>query len=346
MLMKNKHSLNYEEKAEFLVRTGKLLEQGYTISDCIDFFLKYEKKKLKPALYVMLQQLQNGSSFSDTLVVLQMPKNIISFVYYAEHYGDLAHGLIKGGDLLRKIEENKRKLEKLLKYPIFLLWIITVFSIILYQYLFPQFLLLFSSINIQLPFISRIFLYIIDQLPYYFATTFILAFLLLTYFIFVIRKKGGIYKARLICRFPIIGHFYRVMITYYFSINLSCLIKSGMSILEALSIFHKQESEKYVGEEAQQIIMKLEKGEPLHLALIDNTVYLKELAYIVDHGQANGRLDEELDHYSQWLLEEFDHKLKKIFMIIQPTLFLFIGITVLLMFASVLLPIFSLIEGL
>ncbi len=344
--MKAKHSLNYEEKAEFLVRTGKLLQQGYTISHCIEFFLKYEKKKLKPLLHEMLQQLQNGSPFSETLKTLQIPKNIISFVYYSEQYGDLANGLIKGGVLLQKNEENKKKLQKLLKYPIFLLWTLMVFSIILYEYLFPQFLLLFSSIDVQLPFVSKLFLTFIEQLPYYIATMAFLIFVVIIYGVFIFRKKDGIDKARIICKIPVFGHFYQLMVTYYFSINLNCLMKSGMSIFEALSTFYQQEREKYVGKAAEQIINKLEKGEPLQLAIVQNTVYLKELAYIVDHGQANGRLDEELEHFSKWLLYDFDQKLKKLFMIIQPTLFLLIGIVVLLMFTSILLPIFSLIEGL
>jgi competence protein ComGB len=345
MLMKTKHSWNSVEKAEFLIRIGTLTERGYTISEAIQFFLKYENEKFKSTLKSMLEKLEKGSSVSEALIMLQIPKNIISFVYFAEFYGDLSRGLIDGGNLLKKTLESKTKFQKLIRYPIFLFWILGLFLVIMYLYLFPHFTHLFATLNIQLPLITRLFLLFIENSPKL-AIVLLATFLwLYLYYVFIFRKKTILEQATVYTKIPIIGNYYRAMVTYFFAINLSCLMKSGLAIYDALGIFKNVEGLGYISKEADKMITHLQAGEKLQHVLLYTTLYTKALAYIVEHGQANGRLTEELEHYSQWLLNDLEAKMKNLFMIIQPILFLVIGIFILLMFVSILLPVFSLIKG-
>ncbi|OIJ14494.1 hypothetical protein BKP37_08160 [Anaerobacillus alkalilacustris] len=340
-----KKNWNNDEKADFLIRIGGLLDQGYTISETLELFLKYDKEKLKPMMYQLLEELKNGRSFSDALLVLEIPEYIISFVHFAENYGNLSSGLQEGGVLLRKTDENKRKLQKLFKYPIFLLWILIIFFVIIYKFLLPQFVLLFSTLNISLPLITRLFMFTLENTP-----TFFLLFLIIMstgsiYFVAFFNKKSVFEKARFIAKSPLIGNFYKMISTYFFATNLSYLIKNGMSIYDALNLFKDQKKLGYISIVAKAIISRLEKGQTLHQALLSEPLFLKGLAFIVDHGQSSGRLDNELNDYGRWILLDFEGKLKKIFMIIQPTLFVFIGLIILFMFISIMLPIYTLMKG-
>lgn len=343
--MKSSNSWSYTEKAEFLIRIGTLIEQGYTIPEAIELFLKYEKEKLKPTLTTMLEKLQKGNSFSEALVLIQIPKNIVSFVYFAEYYGDLARGLIDGGELLKKTQETKTNFQKLMKYPLFLLWLLLLFLGIMYHYLFPQFTELFTSINIELPLVTRVVLTLIDKSPYILPLCLSFLLILYIYYLFSFRKKDIVNQAQIYSKIPLIGHYYSAMTTYFFAMNLSCLIKNGLAIYDALDIFKKVDGLGYISKEAENITSQLEAGEKLHHVLIKDTLFLKGLAYIVEHGQANGRLDEELEHYSSWLLNDLEEKIKKLLMIIQPILFLLLGLIILLLFSSILVPVFSLISG-
>lgn len=344
--MKKKDNLSYEEQADLLIKIGNLLQRGYTVSESIELFLKYEKNKLKRTLILILHELEAGRTFSTALIKLQIPKSIISFVFFAEHYGNLAMGLIEAGNSLKKLEKNKKKLISLLKYPFFLIWTLVIFLILLYHYLFPQFNLLFSSMDLELPYITKILLISIELLP---TTIMVISLtIIVSYFCVVIsfRIKNEIEKANILSKIPVFGQYYRLIMTYYFTLNLSYLIKSGMSIFEALSLFTTQENKTYIGEVSLQIISKLKSGEKLNEAILSETIYLIELAHVVEHSQANGRLGDELEHYSRWILNELENHLKKVFMILQPLLFCIIGFIVLIMFTSILLPIFSIVEGL
>ncbi|MCT8138588.1 type II secretion system F family protein [Anaerobacillus sp. CMMVII] len=319
--MKIRHKKSYVRKAEFLIRLGTLLEQGYPIADAFELFLKYEKETNDQALRIMLEKFRKGSSVSEALSVLQLPKNIINFVYFSEYYGDLARGLIDGGQLLRKTQETKAKFQKLIKYPLLLFWILGLFLIIMYRNVFPQFTQLFSTINVELPLVTRMLLAFIEYSPLVIPLFLGSSLFLYVYYYYLFRKKDPLQKAKFYSKVPVAGTYYKVMLTYFFAANLSCLIKSGLAIYDSLAIFKNMEGLGYISKEAEQMIAHLESGEKLDQVIINNTLYLQGLAYIVEHGQANGRLDDELSYYSEWLLLDLEEKLKKLFMIIQPILF-------------------------
>lgn len=334
------------EKGEFLVRTGVLLNQGYTISEAIGLFQSYEREEKQVILHDIVTKLLKGYSFSEALNDFHLPKNIIDFIFLSEQYGNLANGLIDSGNLVIKTEETKQKLQKLFKYPLFLVWLLCLFMIIMYYYLFPQYNELFLSLNMDLPFITTLFLIAIEKAPYVFIVFLALSLLLLGYYKLYFQKKEVLVQGQIYANLPIFGMFYKSIVTYSFANNLSYLVKNGLSLYDSLLIFKDVPGLGYISEEAKRMIKKLEGGEKLHDALLTDTVYLKGLAYIVEHGQSNGRLEYELVHYSKWLLTDIEDRMKRLIIITQPILFLIIGMVVLVMFTSILLPVFSLINGL
>lgn len=343
--MGKKHNWSTHQKAELLIRIGTLLEQGYTITEGISLLIKYQKDHHKPLLTEMLSRLHNGQTVSEALEVLDLPQHIIGFVFLAEHYGSLPNGLIDGGKLLKKTQEMKDKLQKLVKYPIFLLWMLAIFMVVMYLYLFPQFLQLFATMDTELPWITLVFLQMIEYSPRFILILVASLSLLSFYYLFHFRNKTAFERAKYYCSTPIIGGYYQLFITYMFSTNLSYLIKHGISIYDALVVFRRVVGLGYISKQAEMLIERLEAGEQLQNVIINESLYLDGLGYIIDHGQSNSRLDEELAHYSQWLFLELEDKLKKLLAIVQPVMFLVIGLIVLFMFAAIMLPIFSLIEG-
>ncbi len=333
------------QKADFLIRIGTFLKEGYTISESIDFFIKYEKEEDKIILRKILNVLMKGRKLSEAITQLSLPENIQGFVYFAENYGDLAKGLIKGGELYKNNEMNKQKLRKLLIYPIFLLWLLGAFSIIMFAYLFPHLTNLYSSLSIDLPPITLFVISIVRLSPYFAIAFLLLLFALIFYYHYIFKKKDALVKARLLTKIPLLRWFYKTIFTYYFCIHLSCLLKNGMSILEALRIFEKQRAIPFLNRESVLLKNCLVKGESLQNILQYHQYYHQELVFIVDHGQRNGRLPDELEYYASWLFQQFQQKVKLIFMLLQPALFVCIGLIILLLFSSILIPLFKMVEG-
>lgn len=71
----------------------------------------------------------------------------------------------------------------------------------------------------------------------------------------------------------------------------------------------------------------------------------RNLPLIAANGQKYGRLDSELLHYSRFLLEKIEERMNSILKIIQPLMFSLIGLLIVSIYLAVLLPMFSLLEG-
>ncbi|HHY22544.1 MAG TPA: hypothetical protein GX525_11865, partial [Bacilli bacterium] len=153
------------KKAEFLIQLGRLLEQGYTLSIAIELLALGEKAQQRGRLQIVTERLRQGEKVHEAFEILELPSDIIGFIYFAETYGDMAKGLQEAGKLYLKREQLKQQLQKLFRYPLFLLWLLLVIAFVMVHYLFPHFKQMFSSLDLELPMTTIIFLFMIDILP-------------------------------------------------------------------------------------------------------------------------------------------------------------------------------------
>jgi competence protein ComGB len=334
------------EKAEFLQRLATLLKQGYTLAAGIGLLRYHQKPQVRDDMDELLEKLKQGEPFHEILDGLDFPKDVLGYLYFSEQHGDLAFALEQGGKMMEKRIDFKIRFQKLIRYPVFLLWVICVLVFFMFRYLFPQFQSLYDSLDIDFPGITVIFLRFVELTP--FILGFVLLMLLLIYVYYRTRFRHYHPHRQLssLLRVPLVRPFLPVLLSQYFAVQLSCLIKGGMSIYEALTIFEKQHHLSFFQQEAQQMKIMLQRGETLEGILDGSPFYVKELSHVVAHGQSNGQLPQELFYYSDLLFDLMEEKVKRLFMIAQPVIFAGIGTLVLLMFASILLPVFSLMNSL
>ncbi|WP_096201241.1 competence type IV pilus assembly protein ComGB [Bacillus sp. FJAT-45350] len=333
-------------KALFLKRLGVLLEQGYTITSGIELLSFQEKKVVKEQLFFILDELKEGIAVHKALETINIPKDIAAFLYFSERNSDLARGMKRAGDIYLKRETIKEKLLKLLRYPLFLLWIVIAISIVMVQYLFPHFQSLFHTVDNELPLITLFVLGFIEHIPILVIIIIVTLFVILVLYMKYFRELSPHKKMSIFLKIPVVNQFVTLFITYYFSLQLSGLLKGGMSIYDSLSVFEEQDNLLFYKNEAEEVKLLLHQGENLSDVMSKRGYYQKELALVIQHGQDKGQLDLELFHYSELLYSAIEEKLNKLLIIIQPSLFLIIGILVLSMFLSVLLPVFELINSL
>ena len=87
------------------------------------------------------------------------------------------------------------------------------------------------------------------------------------------------------------------------------------------------------------------EGRSLETIFQEQPYFDKNLSIIAANGQKYGRLDSELLHYSRFLLEKIEERMNTIMKVIQPLLFSIIGLLIISIYMAVLLPMFSLLDG-
>ncbi len=344
MIMKRNNWSIYEQ-AKFLKQIGELLARGYPIAAAIESISLQLPKVRKEELKNCLVDLKNGMSFHDVLNHLGFHKDLIGYVYFAEQHGSFAGAILEGSNLALVKENDRKKLIKLLQYPVLLIVITGCLFLFLQKSLLPKFTSLFDSMSLE----ANIFMKILYSFDRYFPivfTGFLLFFAIGTiYYAFVFRKISILQQRSQLVRIPFAGKILKLLFTHYFSVQLSFLLAGGISVFEALVLFEKNHRQPFYSQLGIEIKQKLLTGEKLENILASYPFFEKEFPMIIKHGQENGKLEQELLFFSQHCVSNMEETIEKSLKMIQPALYLFIGFLVVSMYLAILLPMFNLLDG-
>jgi competence protein ComGB len=335
-----------KEQGEFLAKLGDLMEKGYNLGDGIKLLSFHQRKEMKLSISQFIQKLREGLSLYEVLDEQGFPADALGYLYFSEKHGSLDFGLKESGKMVLKREELKSKFIKLIRYPLFLLILMVLLVSLLLHSLLPQFQALYKSLDIEFPAITVYFIGVMSYGPFYLLAFLVFVMAMFLYYIASFRHLEPQKQMLILLKFPVLKTYIPLFITQFFAVQLSCLLKGGLSIFEAITIFEKQSQLAFFKQESLQIKQELKRGESLNAVLENRPFFVPELAGVISHGQSGGQLSQELFHYSEWLFKRIEDKILRTFMILQPILFAFIGGIVLLMFASVLMPMFQLLNSL
>lgn len=342
ILKQNRWSI--EEQILFLNRLGMLLEEGYAISDAISFIQIQLKKDKYAALSESIEKLKNGEKFYKVLEEFPFHSTAVSFTFYGEQNGQLSKSLKTAAIILKEREKRKRKIQKLLVYPVFLL-VVTggMFSVISWQ-LLPQFMQLYNSFQAEPGFILRLLDWVHEH-PLIISTIILSICMALTIPLSIYKKRKTSFEIQYaLGRIPLLGHFFQLWNTYYMAYHTSQLLKSGLSLFQSLKFLKEDPKKPYLKEAVEKINEGLLRGENFSTAVRKIPFWKREIVTVIEHGQLVGKLEVELEAYSQYCLEVFFERLEKVIKIIQPMIFAVIALWIIFMYFSIMLPSFQLIN--
>lgn len=333
------------EQASFLKRMGELLARGYPISEAIESISLHMPINRKEELNGCIIDLKKGLPFHDVLDNLGFHKDLIGYVYFAEQHGSFAEALRDGSGLALLKDKDLRKLLKLLQYPLVLIFMTGFLFFFVKNALLPRFTTLFTSMGLKENFFTKV-IYLMDQyFPFVAQCLLFIAFLAALYFFLVFRRISILKQRAQIVRIPIAGRILKLLFTHYFSTQLSFLLSGGISVSEALLLFEKNTKQPFYSQLGKEIKLKLVTGEKLETILTHFSFFEKEFPMIVRHGQDNGKLEQELQFFSQHCIDNMEEIIEKSLKTIQPILYLFIGFLIVSMYLAILLPMFHLMDG-
>ncbi len=335
-----------KEQTIILQRLSALLDKGYTLNEAINFIHLNESGFKKADLSKCLLQLSSGNSLRAALDNIHFHRDVISYLYFAEQHGDLEFALRECGNILQKKITQLDKLAKLLRYPLFLLLTVGIILIIVHFLIAPQFDQLYKSMSIETSFFSHFLVMAFSVLKWTGYLFVVVLIGILSYYYFVLRKKRIEEQMTLLIKIPFVRRLFMILHSYFFALQLSNLLRGGMSTFESLKVFESQDLLPFFKVEGAHLITRLSAGEQLHTIIEERGFYEKELSLVILHGQANGQLSRELYTYSQLIIEKLEQSLIKVMTMIQPAIYGFVGIIVLFVYLSMLLPMYKMMENL
>ncbi|MCM3161762.1 competence type IV pilus assembly protein ComGB [Metabacillus litoralis] len=344
--MKIKKKWNLKDQLSLLKRLSSLLDKGYTLNEALQFLHVNEQGYKKADLQQCISYLSSGNSFRTALSSLHFHRDVLSYLYFAEQHGDLEFSLKECSGILDKKLTQFDKLTKLLRYPIFLLSTVAIILLMIQFVITPQFEQLYASMNIETSFFSLFLLIVFNGIKLSGILLIVAVSAIVYYFFSIFKKQPADAQMNTIIKIPILKRIFVISHSYFFALQLSNLLKGGMSTFESLKVFESQNLLPFFKVEAGYLIQQLRAGEQLHHIIGERCFYEKELSLVILHGQANGQLSRELYTYSQLIIDKLEQKMVKIMEVVQPAIYGFVGMIVLFVYLSMLLPMYKMMESL
>ncbi|SDN41413.1 type II secretion system F family protein [Alkalicoccus daliensis] len=332
---------NDYERGKLLVELSSLLQDGYHIDEAIELYSTFLTGERRAWLLQAYEEMEQGEMFADQLKEAGFSNETISFIRMMELYGSFQKALDQSGYLLLKRHELKKQLQTVLHYPLILLAGVFLLGIVLLEGILPQFEQFFTSMQHELPGITKFMLFFTEwvRLPLFLAGIFIFAALFLW-----VRRKPVSEQVNLLLKIPLIHLYVRQLITYYFTAQLAPMLKGGLSLQQALLTMEKESMILFFQLEAEFFLKQLEEGEKFSEVLYLRPHFIPQLSVVWSFGETKGQTAQELETFAAYLFQQmYDYSAKAI-RLIQPVVFCLIGGVVLILFFSMMLPVFSIID--
>jgi competence protein ComGB len=333
------------EQGNFLMKTGELLERGYSFSEAVESLFYQIPIKRHSELKVSLEELKAGQPLYKVLESLKFQKDLIGYIYFADKHGGMIEAISEGSRMILNRFANLQKMKKVLFYPVFLFFMTSLLLLFVEKTLLPQYFSLYDSMGLEVNLFTKIVASLGMVIPRILIFFFILVVILLIVYYFYFSKLPILIQRKNILKIPLLGNTLRLVQTQYFSLQLGYLLSGGISVYESLQLFESAPKNIFYRELGLHITQKLKRGEDFPSILEQLSLFEKELPFVFKHGQSNGKLEKELLFFSQSCLKKIEEKMERSLKLIQPILYGVIGILVVSMYLSIMLPMFRMLNG-
>jgi competence protein ComGB len=163
---------------------------------------------------------------------------------------------------------------------------------------------------------------------------------------FFIKRKIPIdQQLKILYRIPIYRYFLRLQTSFQFAAHFGSLLKAGLSLKQILYELTVQQRLPILSFYAKLLTIDLNRGFHLSSQLAELPLIEKQLENIFQKNTDMKLLEKDLSLYSEILLEELQRKIISAIMLIQPIFYIVLGIFIVFIYLSLMLPMFQLINS-
>ncbi len=332
----------------FYRQFSTMVNAGLTLVNSLDILIEQvENKVLSDIIKIVKSDIEAGFTLSNAMAKHPQvfSELYISMVRAGEVGGVLDEILKKIADLMEKEFAIKQKIKSAMSYPSFVIGAAALMTIFMLTFILPQFVGVFAQFGGELPALTQFFVtltYLFNKYWYIFCMGIGgLIFVFLTY-IKTTNGKFNFDKFKLSA--PVFGEINRKGAIARFTRIFGTLIKSGVPILEALSVSSNAIGNLVISKAVLDAKTKIKEGQSISGPLASSGVFPPMVTQMIMVGEESGELEEMLVNVANFYDQEVDRTVEKLTAIIEPLMMVFIGLTIGTMIIAMYLPIFNMVN--
>ncbi len=330
----------------FFRQLSILIEADVSLIQALSALSKQtENEYFKEILFEVLNDVDGGKSFSSSLA--KHPKVFSSFavnlVKTGEVSGKLQATLLYLAEYLEKEHYLISKVRGAMVYPIFILGAFLVVGVLVMVMVIPNLTSILLESGQALPLSTKIVIGVSDfvrQWGWILLIGFCAAYA--GFFKYIQTDDGRRQWDAFKLKIPILGKILQKSYLARLADNLSALIKSGVPILQGISI-----SANVIGNRVYHDVLftareDLKKGKNISSTLGRSEVFTPLFCQMIRTGEKTGRLGSVMEKLSEFYNKEIDNTVNSLSRLIEPILLVGLGLGVAVLIFAVFMPIYNL----
>lgn len=332
----------------FSRQMATLVGAGIPLIQTLDILgTQLEKEKFRSAVKKVHDEVQNGSSLSESLMKHPkiFPSLFIQMVRAGEKSGSLEEILDRVANYLEKTSVLQKKVKSAMMYPAVVTIMAFLVTFGMLAFVIPKFATIFDGLGAKLP-APTLFLI---NLSGFLAQTW---WIILPGIVAGFWGLGQLLKIPslrlqwdgMLLRMPVFGPLLMKVAVSKFARTLATLVKSGVAILSALDIVCKTAGNMKIEEMVISVMESVKKGETIAGQLERRAVFPAMVTRMIAIGEETGELEEMLVKVADFYDAQVDASVDGLTSLIEPLIIAFLGVVIGGIVIALFLPILSLTQ--
>lgn len=340
-----KVKIDFFNQLYFMVRGGVNIRKGL-----VSIHDQVAHSYFKMIVSDLIDTVENGGSLSSGLE--KFPKVFDSSSVYliraAEEGGFLEDALFRISNMLLKSYEIKKTIKNAMIYPVLvLLMMVGAFYFLLTSFV-PKISKMFIAIDLELPQITKVLIYVSDFVVSYGLIIIIGVFGLFLLVIYLYKNVNEVraFVDRGVYKIPVIKSVLISSTLVNFSLTMSSFLGGGIMVDRALSNIIESTSNTYVKDELRIVLNAIiDRGCTLSEGFDRTELFPKYFIQMLSIGEESGELSDTLTQLSDRLMFDLNSSIKTTVDMINPIIIVILGGFVLVLVLSLFVPLASMVEG-
>lgn len=335
-----------DDKMTFFQQLGSLSAAGVPMLEAIQIA---SQQTQSTRLSVVLQEIAGNVAGGCSLAMaLSGHRNLfddhwIALIDTGEASGRMSEVLNDLNAQIRETQETKRKVSGALTYPVILVFVAVAVVIAMLWFVVPTFTGMFEEMGAELPGITLFVVaasdYVTSYGLYIIAVLGVIGFLFRRY----MRTDDGRRRVgAILIATPLVGDLSVQSAMYRFSSNLALLIKSGVPMLETLtvmaSVFRSQPSYRDAILDAQK---RISAGRSLAESLEESGLFTTMMTNMVRIGEESAQLGNVMLQIAPYYKEKMNSFMGRVTKLLEPCIIMVMGVVIATVMLAIYIPMFE-----
>ena len=328
-------SINLYDISIFARQFATLLGAGVPLLTGLEILTQQSaKERLRTVLGQITTSVREGKALSAAMAEFPkvFPELMTNMVAAGEAGGILEIVMDRLAAQFEKDYRMNAKFKSAMIYPAIVLSVAAIVVAIIMMFVMPVFVGLFEQLKIELPFVTRVVIGISNFLGHYW------------YLVIAGTKESfRLWRDGVYLKVPIFGDLYNKIIITRFARTFASLSRSGVPILNAMTIVSKATGSLQAERVLNQARGSLRRGRTLADPMEASGMFPPIVISLVNIGEETGALDTMLDKVADFYGAEVDDTIGRLQTIMDPILIVILGVIIGTLAVALLLPMFEIV---